>query len=487
MSDNRWDDDSTRSDLFGPATATAPAQKQADAPDEGESASSAPEPETEATEPDDDSAAALPAPPWRTGEPEADDPNSSAPDASSWTPRALPGLQSDSGNATGSIQSTADVEQESDFSRWAEARERGSSPSGTDAAKSQEEPEREVEKAVGSETEDDRWEVSRPRPASPGTFKVGLVGGKNTGKSYLFQSLVRRCADPDQSGALTPFLRGGKVELSSAPDASQALQPEPINQITENYRKWQKLAQTTFTEQRWYSLQLHLNNGLARGRQEMDFEFMDGSGEGFFEKAYELHPDLWRDSFRDAKVMIFCLPFWAMFPSPSLDQASRDEREAVLRGFERVVLNYRKMRIAESVQDTKVHTVLALTMADDERTYLDALQRRWIEPFMHNVADNLRRVRHQSNVVTYLENARRISDVLYDELDRLSDSTWTSLPSKIDLGAGRPWLVPVSAINGQLLAQYEGASDVPLHEVPVPVHVELPLLLALAHRHNVFL
>ena len=53
----------------------------------------------------------------------------------------------------------------------------------------------------------------------------------------------------------------------------------------------------------------------------------------------------------------------------------------VAKGFDQVVLNYRKLRDTHKPRG-KVRGILALTMADDPRTGYDDLRDRWVTPYM---------------------------------------------------------------------------------------------------------
>jgi hypothetical protein len=68
-----------------------------------------------------------------------------------------------------------------------------------------------------------------------------------------------------------------------------------------------------------------------------------------------------------------------------------------------------------------------------------------------------------------------------------------AIPQTLTFGKGTPWVVPLSAIDGARLEQLEKHYPKPddparLRETrrgaPIPVHVELPLLVALCEREN---
>jgi hypothetical protein len=75
-----------------------------------------------------------------------------------------------------------------------------------------------------------------------------------------------------------------------------------------------------------------------------------------------------------------------------------------------------------------------------------------------------------------------------EEFREAPEARVARLPSQLDLGAGEPWIVPLSAIDGDRLAVLE--ADPTAHPArrrlapPIPLHVELPLLVALCSRSN---
>jgi hypothetical protein len=107
---------------------------------------------------------------------------------------------------------------------------------------------------------------------------------------------------------------------------------------------------------------------------------------------------------------------------------------------------------------------------------------------MASPATLLKQLRRGSGVARYLANARTISEVLHEEFAASLDPRVGSIPQKLDFGAGRPWLIPVSAIEGDTLDEIEkefpNPDDRPNLRAPIPVHVELPLLVALCERDN---
>jgi len=342
--------------------------------------------------------------------------------------------------------------------------------------------------------------------SQPGAEKLGIVGGAGVGKSYLFQAIVYRAYAGHKSGALAYYLERDSIRLSMAKDLVQyldrdnkhlsAAQMKPLMakiwnraRFIRKFQKWQRLPKTLYNEQQWYRLRLHYRMGLlGRSRSPFDIEFLDGSGEAFFEGALNArNRRLWREAYLGARIMVFCLPLWAAFPDTGLSAKDRKWRDDVLEGFDQVLQNYLQLRTAETAS-YPVRTILALTMADDRRSALQTLFRSWIEPYMDNPQRYLERLRRGSGVARYLANARQVSEALHQEFDAARDPRVSSIPNSLDLGAGRPWLIPVSAMEGARLEviekEYPNPDDRPPLNEPVPVHVELPLLVALCERDN---
>jgi hypothetical protein len=349
-------------------------------------------------------------------------------------------------------------------------------------------------------------ETSKDEPFDrPDAHKVGILGGKGVGKSYLFQAMVYRTYAGLQSGALTYYLERdgihlfkavggeghGKRELTETGLASALNRVEFIRK----YQSWQRLSTTRKEEQQWYRLRLLLRTGwLGRTQSAMDVEFFEGSGEGFFELQTVSHEDraLWTKAYQNAGVMVFCLPIWAAFPSEHLTDEDWNHRDALLRGFEQVVQNYLDMRRREETR-LPVSSILALTMSDDRRSALRMLYDRWISPYLDSPHTYLKQMRKGRGVARYLNNARRISERLQEEFAAARDPRVTAIPQSLDFGRGRPWIVALSATEGSRLDDLERRFPNPddparLAEArrgaPTPVHVELPLLLALCEREN---
>ena len=132
-------------------------------------------------------------------------------------------------------------------------------------------------------------------------------------------------------------------------------------------------------------------------------------------------------------------------------------------------------------------------MSDDRRSALHALYDRWICPFLDSPHTYLRQMRSGRGVARYINNARRISESLYEEFAAARDPSVSAIPQSLDFDRGRPWIVALSATEGSRLEDLERRFPNPddparLADVrsgaPTPAHVELPLLLALCERDN---
>jgi hypothetical protein len=319
--------------------------------------------------------------------------------------------------------------------------------------------------------------------------KIGILGGKTAGKSYLFQGLVERTAAGSKAGALTYFIQDHATRLFSANERGGVAKTETPAQFLANFHAWNRLGRTMGINQTWYLLNLTLREGwLGRGCSSLDVEFFDGSGEGFFTAVRD--PDtrpLWRNAFLDAKVVVFCLPIWAAFPGSSMQASDWTWRLALLQEFHKVVENYKDLR-AENRRSQPVRSILALTMADDRRSALSTIRDRWILPYLDDPTRRLAALQTERGLASYLAQARRLSEALHGEFQASKDNQVARIPGALDFGAGRPWLIALSAIEGAALEKYEAspADSVAMARrlPPVPVHVELPLLVALCERFN---
>jgi hypothetical protein len=333
--------------------------------------------------------------------------------------------------------------------------------------------------AAAPPAQGDRGEVNR-LVAGP-VEKLGIVGGTGVGKSFLFLAMVYRTYGA-HAGAMSYFLEG--IEIQWALQLENLASEAPAK-VIKDYRSWRRLARTDYDTPEWYRLRLHSRTGI-RGtvRSTMDVEFVDAAGElfeGVRKPATKQH-----ETYADARVMVFCLPLWAAFPAEGLGREDWRRRDRFLDGFGEVLKNYRAVR-AENRLNQPVKSILALTMADDRRHALTRLRDRWISPYVQAPHTYLRQLQRGSGIARYLANARRVSEALHREFTSSRDPRVSSIPRDLDL-AGRPWLIPLSAIDGAALDEIEARSedpdDRPPRDPPEPAHVELPLLVALCERDN---
>jgi hypothetical protein len=329
--------------------------------------------------------------------------------------------------------------------------------------------------------------------------KFGIIGGKGVGKSYLFQAMVYRVLAGEQSGALNQYLEKDSVSLFVAEQSGEAETGAArlLNRLkfVEQYKTWTRLPQTTRLIQQWYRLRLPIRTGWLGGtRAAMDVEFFDGSGEGLFEarRLGAVEWKIWERAYGQANVMIFCLPLWAAFPNGDLTEEDWDFRDRLLDGFEQTLTNYRELR--RRAGERPVSSILALTMSDDDRSALQTLRSRWIIPYREAAPNYLKRLKKGAELGKYLNNARKVSEALLDEFASSQNPNVSDIPNSLNFGRGKPWVVALSAINGSRLDyldnKYRLSFDDPGRKreareiAPVPIHVELPLLVALCEREN---
>ena len=170
-----------------------------------------------------------------------------------------------------------------------------------------------------------------------------------------------------------------------------------------------------------------------------------------------------------------------------MQDADWDLRDEILKAFSRVVDTYHEIRD----QDLKVRSVLVLTMSDDRKSALRALYRRWIKPCIDQRPSEkfLSDLAGRSGLPRYLASAREVSQYLYREYGRISSSSLVRDLGELNFGYGKPWIVPVSAVQGDRLAVSMAAREKDRQYIyrgpePIPAHVELPLLAALSEHYN---
>ena len=328
------------------------------------------------------------------------------------------------------------------------------------------------------------WKPSTAKLVTPkGVLKIGIAGGRQTGKTYLFQSIVYRTMDGSKSGALATFLGGEANEVFTGFD-EETRASISHDDLIRFYPQWTRL--TPSLQDVWYRLRIPYRSGfLGRRSTALDVAFLDAPGESFTLRG------LASEAFQDVSVMIFCLPIWAVFNDPAaLDKKSATDAKSALNDFESIVRLYRE---SLATKRRKVRVIVALTMADDRRSALDDVRTNWIEPFTNpkrtgRVLDVLAK---PTALNGYLAAARRTSDYLRQRLrDHLNPKVSRIPGSFRGFERGTTWYVALSAIDGAKLAQLD-ATPIPQQAAlaatfppPVPAHVELPLLIALCERTN---
>jgi hypothetical protein len=323
--------------------------------------------------------------------------------------------------------------------------------------------------------------------------RIGILGGRQVGKSYYFQALVQTlihsaASGSGGSGVLSRYLRGRPPEVwhsLTSNDEKPALIDTSV--LAAEYRGWRRLPTTTRNAQRWYQLVMTFGTGLTGQKNwKLAVDFLDGSGELLeVGLAVEAMAAIWERAYRKATIMVFCLPLWVLFPDRRVMRPEDvKERDRILAIFGNLVNTYKEVRDHK----LNVQTFLALTMADDRRGSLEALRRRWIEPCTGNRRRlQLEKLGSLQGVPQYLASARQVSNYLYKEIRYSEDTRVQEVPGKLTFG-NPPWLVPVSAIDGEKLAAIEaerraGTLD-GVYDEPRPAHVELPLLAAMCECQN---
>jgi tetratricopeptide (TPR) repeat protein len=323
--------------------------------------------------------------------------------------------------------------------------------------------------------------------------RIGIVGGESVGKRYLFQAMLLRIIE---AVSLHRYVKNrNRPHLWRLFTSGKA---EPVSTVhyLQDYLDWRPLRRTA-VEQSWYRVRLTFSTGLLGSSGDMDVDFVDNSGAAWETGlAAPKIREVCEGAFKEATTMVFCLPLWVLFPRDDLTDAEREYRESRLTGFGKLVAAYREIRN----QALKVQTVLALTMADDERSALGRVRQHWIEPCINAAAAEKYRnaLKRPWGVPRYLACARETSEYLYRELDSVKDDRLTkNICKNLEFGHGRPRLIPMSAVDGadlemmnsKWIAWQEGegkrSTRPRLSFCPVPAHVELPLLAAIV-EHKLF-
>jgi hypothetical protein len=320
--------------------------------------------------------------------------------------------------------------------------------------------------------------------AASASLRIGIAGGRSTGKTYLFQAMVYRTQDGGRAGVMSGFLgdHANSVYTGHDPKAMGVATDQDF--LIGAYKQWTRIEPTSVPS--WWRLQLQYNTGwFGKKREKLNLTFLDAPGEDFSRHHIA------NAEFKDARVMVFCLPIWAVFHDPSrLTRVQAEDAANALKDFREIVGKY-KHALEQDRTRHKVRVIVALTMADDARSSAEDVKEAWITPFVDatTVSRSLKMLRTQGGLSTYLAAARRVSRVMEARLREHPDTSVSTIPFMLDFSEGRPWFLPVTAINGARLQVILGAPEeeqrrLRLEGRPVPAHVELPLLIALCEETN---
>lgn len=306
-------------------------------------------------------------------------------------------------------------------------------------------------------------------------FRIGILGGKGTGKSYFVSALVHCLRKSENRGAVMAFIRRGEDSMSIANAASKDLvTPESF---CDNFENGLGIPQTIESNQRWITIRLFYRKGpFGLGKSIMPIDVEDLSGELLSKPLNPINQPIYERVGSKSRLMIFCLPVWVAFPGPA---TNRTGAQRLTREFAQVIENHpqvaRQFRHRE-----RVLSVVALTMADNPESILTDVREAWVnryrDPSIPYELENLHRPNH---LCAYLTAARRVSRSLHRQLEYSEDGIRREVAKSIRLKSlsRRAWLLPVSAYDGQN----------PGSKNPLPVHVELLLLAALCMNRNVLM
>lgn len=334
--------------------------------------------------------------------------------------------------------------------------------------------------------------TEKHKASSTKNFKLGIVGGKGVGKTYLFHAMIHRLEKFTESGALRYFFKdAGNIEIYSTASQEEPATKRSYASFNEKYDTWEELPATKVHTQRWHNVSIPYRTGiLGQSQSYMELEFFDGAGE-MFSTQTDISYDYWKNNFSDISVIVFCLPLWVALPLKK-NRDSKSRRE-IIESFDTVVQSFKKIR-EDNNNKKPVKTILALTMADDTtKTSLgDELVNTWLKPYMLETADHgidtnfFNDFKTGGAVNRYLANARKTSNILKEKIAN-GDRLISNLTNKLKFGAGDPWIIPVSAIRGEFLAELNKLDEKP-EDLSLPdhnpAHVELPLLVALCEKTN---
>lgn len=318
---------------------------------------------------------------------------------------------------------------------------------------------------------------TNPAVPIPTGSALALFGGPGTGKSFLFQAMALRCHSRRFAGALAPMLGRGAVTIEvdgSGSDSAAA--------IVQEYRSWRKLGSTLLTLPHFFRMRLCYAKGwLGRDTGRLDVQLPDFAGE-IYTSGGGAFAAQWRNLATRSPVLVFCLPFWAVFPNPSeLSAADRVERQNHLDAYYKVAKKVMRARQEEGSSPALLQ--LVLTMADDRRCGLQPLREYWL-PEENLVPGLLRRLGTLRGLMAYLQDARKVSAYLAQCFKSAAETS--ALLELLEEGDyPEPWIVPVTAVDRRIVEEVAEGKPAP-ENPPVPIHVELPLLLTLSDQTKAF-
>lgn len=319
------------------------------------------------------------------------------------------------------------------------------------------------------------------------TFRIGILGGRASGKSFLFQSMVYRTSNTSNAGCLSPMLAGvARLYRGAGTMDDQEWKFRSTDKYLADYIKWRRLKTTLLEPPEWHRLVVDMKTGLfGRGRQPLEIQFLDAPGEWISQtEGHDAErSQVWKTAYVDARVLIFCLPIWALFPAPGA--VERRDQEHEVEQFLSAVYNIVAERSRHDVRH-RTEVVLALTMADDPRSALTAVRSRWIEPYTRSWSGHRRYLRILSKgrgISRYLAHARALSYALRQQIEDLPNQMHAKIPAELSLQQPgvTPWIIPMSAVDGACLDDPEDAKP---ESPPMPLHVELPILLSMSVQFN---
>ncbi|MCG8458754.1 MAG: hypothetical protein MI919_20940 [Holophagales bacterium] len=324
-----------------------------------------------------------------------------------------------------------------------------------------------------------------PRSRRHEVLRVALLGGARSGQRALFQAMAYRAGGRRRAGALASLIApgAGKVERLGEDGRPAADETE---RLVGDYEGWRCM------------MDADLDGGpdseqeSPTGRYRLELPYPTG---WLGCSPARLHVDLYPPSLlqlplppgeqkllQRARVLIFAVPFWACLPRRDVGEevvaAGREHLEAL----GRQIFGVQEARRGGE----RASIFFALTLADDERGGLPDLREAWIHRTIEGHRRLAKRLRRPRYLLTYLDNARRISEHLHRLLiGAEADASRSAGAAVLELleleGSERAWLLPVSALDSRIAENVAAGGSAP-GEPPIPAHVELPLLLTLCEH-----